>query len=112
MGAQSSPRAQVSVWISLRTVWGSPGMVVGSKSECPTSVPGVGTAHLSFNIYFLSVNAYAFTHVCLSTHVEVRGQFVGVGSLLLLCGFWGLNSGCQAWQQVPLFPESFYWFKN
>lgn len=26
-----------------------------------------------------------------SIHAEVRGELVGVGSLLLLCGFWGSN---------------------
>lgn len=32
---------------------------------------------------------------CHGTHVEVRGQLVGVGSFLLFCGFQGQNSGPQ-----------------
>lgn len=27
-------------------------------------------------------------------------------SFLSSCGFWDLNSGYQAWQQIPLFPEA------
>lgn len=34
-------------------------------------------------------------------HVEVRGQLLGGGSLLLPCEAWGLNSGLQAWLQAP-----------
>lgn len=37
-----------------------------------------------------------------SIHVKVRRQLCGVSSLLLPSGFWGLNSGCQAWQKEPL----------
>jgi hypothetical protein len=37
--------------------------------------------------------------------VNVIGQGSGVSSLLPLCAFQGLNSGPQAWQQVPLAPE-------
>ena len=33
--------------------------------------------------------------------VEVRGQFVGVGSLIPPCGLWGLTPGLQVWQQCP-----------
>lgn len=29
---------------------------------------------------------------CYHTYVEVKGEPVGVGSLLLLCGLWWLNS--------------------
>lgn len=32
-----------------------------------------------------------YAHECQSTYVEVRGQLSEIGSLLLLCGFWGLN---------------------
>lgn len=35
------------------------------------------------------------------TCMDVRGH-LGVGSLLLPCGCWGLNAGCQAWQQASL----------
>lgn len=34
--------------------------------------------------------------------VEVRGSFLGVGSLLLPCVSWGSNSDFQAWQQAPI----------
>lgn len=37
-----------------------------------------------------------------SMHVEIKGQFSGIGSHLPLCRCQELNSGCQAWQQVPL----------
>lgn len=40
--------------------------------------------------------------MCYHASVEIRGQPVGVGSPLPLCMFQELNSGCQAWQQVPL----------
>lgn len=39
-------------------------------------------------------------------HIEVRGQFHGVSSLLLpLFGFQGLNSGPQTFKQVCLLHE-------
>jgi hypothetical protein len=44
-------------------------------------------------------------HRCRRTHMEVRGQLVGVSSLLP-GGFWGLNSGHQAYWQVPFASES------
>lgn len=45
---------------------------------------------------------YLFIHVngCHGLHVEVRGQPTGAGSLFPLCGFWGLNIGCQMWWQL------------
>lgn len=33
---------------------------------------------------------------------KVRGQFVGIGSLLPRCGSWGFNSGHWVWWQAPL----------
>lgn len=36
-------------------------------------------------------------HMC-----EVGGQLVGLCSLLLSCGPWGLNSGYHIWQRVSL----------
>lgn len=46
------------------------------------------------NIYLSHL--YTCGHVlCRGTHVEVRGQLVGVGSFLLLCRFQGQNSGPQ-----------------
>lgn len=37
--------------------------------------------------------------------MDVRGQLVGVKSLLLPCGSQRLNWGCWAWQQAPLTTE-------
>lgn len=37
---------------------------------------------------------------------KVRRQLMGAGFLLLSCGCQGLNTGCQAWQQVPLPAEA------
>lgn len=34
------------------------------------------------------------------SHVHVSYR-LGMASPLLLCGSWGLNSGCKTWQQVP-----------
>lgn len=53
-----------------------------------------------------------YMYVCTSLpHVEVRGQFSGVGCLLPQCGMQELNPGCQAWWQAsfprrPLFPST------
>lgn len=43
-----------------------------------------------------------------SVHVEVGEGFVGVSSLLPTCGFLGSDSGCQAWQRVPIPAESLH----
>lgn len=50
------------------------------------------------------------TFVCVSTYecVEVRGHLSGVVSVLLPCEWRGSNTGCQAWQYVPLTNESSY----
>lgn len=37
--------------------------------------------------------------------MEIRGQLVGVGSLLLPRRFQGINSGCQAWWQALIVPD-------
>lgn len=43
------------------------------------------------------------SHLLATSH----GLHVGVGSVLPLCGTWGLNLGHQAWQRVPLlFPSA------
>lgn len=39
----------------------------------------------------------------------VREQLAGIDSLHSSCEFWGSNSYCQAWQQVPLATEPFHW---
>lgn len=36
-----------------------------------------------------------------SVHVEIR-ELLGVSFLPPPCRSWGLNPGCQAWQQAPL----------
>lgn len=36
------------------------------------------------------------------TCVKVRGQLMGAGFLLPLCGFWKSKSGFKPWQQAPL----------
>lgn len=38
--------------------------------------------------------------------VAGRGQILGLGFLLFLCGRQGLNSACQAYWQVPLLAET------
>lgn len=38
--------------------------------------------------------------MCTCIHIDVRGQFAGIGSLHLQCGPWGLNSGHLVWQQA------------
>lgn len=45
-----------------------------------------------------------FMCVCHDSCKEVKGQPGEVGSLLPICESWDLNSGYQAWQQVPLKP--------
>jgi hypothetical protein len=54
---------------------------------------------------------YLYVHVYLdqSVCVEVRGQPVRVGSLLLSCEFQGPNSGHQAWGQAPVPFEPSHW---
>lgn len=47
---------------------------------------------------------YFTTYFCI-VFVEVRGQFLGVGFLLLLCGPRDWNSGHLDWQQVSLSTE-------
>lgn len=67
-------------------------------------------------IQFLCLFIYFMVCVCARVHmgvvhsaqVEVRGQFVGVSSLLSPCRFPGLNSGHQARCQVPLPAEPSY----
>lgn len=52
-------------------------------------------------------------NACVVVCVEVRGQCLGVTSLLQLCHFWELNSDWQAWQQalasVGLTPQPLAW---
>lgn len=41
--------------------------------------------------------------------MEVRGQVLRVGFLLLPCDPQGLNFAHEAWEQVPLFAEPSHW---
>lgn len=41
---------------------------------------------------------YLCGHACHSVHLEAREQLLGVRFFFSPCGFWGLNSGGQAWQ--------------
>lgn len=47
--------------------------------------------------------------VHLSTYMKVRGQLVRVGSLLASCWSQGTNLDYQAWRQLPLPAEPFFW---
>lgn len=69
----------------------------------------------SESIYFLK-KCFMFIYlvwggVCVrhTIGIEVWGQFSGVCSFLLPCGFWGSDSGHQAWWQVPLPTEKSHW---
>ena len=60
-------------------------------------------------VYCVCACAFICVSACFCHRVLViRGQLLGVGSLLLMCGSWGLNQGLQAWQQAPLFSEPFH----
>lgn len=45
--------------------------------------------------------------MCLSTHVEVRGQYVEVSSLFSTCGSWGLTQVSRP-QAACLYHESIF----
>lgn len=49
--------------------------------------------------------------MCCGKHVEanLKGQLEGIGSLPRPCGFLGLNTGYQDWQQVSLPSEPSCW---
>lgn len=50
---------------------------------------------------------------CLSAHVEVRGELIGLSFLLLSCGLWGIRSDSQTWQQAPFCTEpASSWLKD
>lgn len=54
--------------------------------------------HLFLLLHFICVFScvWAIT-ICHSTHMNVRGQLLGVRSPFSFCGVQKLNSGCQAW---------------
>lgn len=41
--------------------------------------------------------------------MEGRGHLLSIGSLLLSCGVWELNSGLPAWQHISLPMETSHW---
>lgn len=45
---------------------------------------------------------HVYMHKSQCVHEEVRGELVGIGSLLPQGVFQGLDSGCRAWKQMPL----------
>lgn len=51
---------------------------------------------------------YVWVCTCYGMCIEVRGQFMGVGSLPPF-GLWKLNSGHWTWQQAPLPAEPCHW---
>lgn len=53
---------------------------------------------ITFIYLFISV-LHRYAHAM--AHVEVKGQFLRVISLLPPGRVWESDSGCQAWQQVP-----------
>lgn len=57
---------------------------------------------------YICVHVYVCLSVCLCAHGMLEGQMttVGIGFLFPPCGFKGLNSVCQTWQQAPLPTES------
>lgn len=57
------------------------------------------THYFSNNRFDDSVCLSVHLSVSHSTHVEVRGQFGGIGCCFYDVGFWGLNSGRQAQQR-------------
>lgn len=61
------------------------------------------------NVFFVYVSyilfIYSFSvseHTCHGLCVQMRGQLVGIASLLLPCESWRLNWGFQACWQMPL----------
>lgn len=66
----------------------------------------------AFSRFLLLHYAHPFISLCRQAQwhtQEVRGQSEGPGCLLPLCAFRGLNSGCQAWQPVPVPAEPSHW---
>ena len=67
------------------------------------------TLHTNFYFSYIQLHSFCahmcpcvpFLHVPCVTYVGQRTAS-GIRSLLIPCEFWGLDSGCQAWQQAPL----------
>lgn len=50
--------------------------------------------------------------VCTGTLVEVRDEFTALGSIILSCGFWGLDCGYYAWRQAHSSTQPSHWSRN
>lgn len=53
-------------------------------------------------VYFICVYTSTQIHMCHGMHLQVRGQLVGVSFFPSTTWNPGMESGFQAWQQVPL----------
>lgn len=73
-------------------------MVVGSKSECPTLVPGMGCAHFSFHIYLLCVNVYVPWQACGGWRI-IGGRWCSPSTV----GVLGIELRLSCLVQAPLF---------
>jgi hypothetical protein len=62
-------------------------------------------SHWNKCVSFVDSFSLCAFHTCHCAYIEIRRQLTVVGSVLL-CE--SLNSGCQAWQQVPLPTELFF----
>lgn len=74
--------------------------------------------YFKFFVTFICVYVQTCIFVCVHTYyricVVVRGQLVGIGSLLL-CRSEGPDSGCHVWQQAPLPADlgfNAFWFET
>lgn len=56
--------------------------------------------HLFFHLQIHYVCAHVWIHMCCAACVKVRGQFVGVSSLLLPCVLWELSYDHRLWRQT------------
>lgn len=66
---------------------------------------------LFFNYIYLFISVlHRYAHAM--AHVEVKGQFLRVISLLPPGRVWESDSGCQAWQQVLLSAKLCWWPEN
>lgn len=121
-----SPCLELTMWTRLVSISQRSTRVLGLKA-CATTLnlflvlkhgklPCVCFKEKSGIGEFLTCLHLFIANVCMhirhGMYVEVREQlvgFVGVGFFFPPCGFWGLNSSCEAWQQASLPIESSPW---
>lgn len=60
-------------------------------------------------ILFKNFYSYGYVFFCRWMFMEIRGQFLRVGSPFLLHRAWGLNLGCQMWWVPVLLTEPSCW---